>query len=97
MQLGQRLQQWWERVRGLDEEPATASRPEPRAIRRKPAARAIRPLSSLPASGDLQFSVEGEPAGLDGRQASLGAVGFDPYASDGGYRKPRGWDDVHRK
>jgi hypothetical protein len=95
--LGTRLSQWWERVRGRDEEPPTAAPTRSPPARKPQAARAIRPLQPGTASGELKLSVDGEPDGATMGESRPGAAGFDPYSSDGGYGKPRGWDDVHRK
>jgi hypothetical protein len=97
MALGTRLTQWWERVRGRDEEPATAAPTRNPAGLKPQAARAIRPLKAGTTSGELKLSVDGEPDGAATGRSRPGAAGFDPYSSDGGYGTPRGWDDVHRK
>jgi hypothetical protein len=44
----------------------------------------------------LKLSVAGKPT-QGGRRPGYGEAGFDPYSNTGGYRKPRGWDDVRRK
>jgi hypothetical protein len=97
MALGTRLTQWWERVRGRDEEPATAASTRIPADHKPQAARAIRPLKAGAASGELKLSVDGEADDATTGRSRPGAAGFDPYSSDGGYGKPRGWDDIHRK
>jgi hypothetical protein len=47
--------------------------------------------------GTLKLSVESKPQQPAPAKSRVKEAGFDPYASTGGYRKPRGWDDVPRK
>jgi hypothetical protein len=66
-----------------------------KGISRDPSgARAIDSLDP-PAKGELRLTVEGPVVEQDG--AGPRRAGFDPYSSDGGYAKPRSWDDVSRK
>jgi hypothetical protein len=94
--LGNRLQRWWNRVRGY--EPPTA-RPVkiPEGKQSVPtAARPLDPVAGTDSGETLKLSVEGEPT-QDGRKPRPGEEGFDPYANSAGYNKPRGWDAVTRK
>jgi len=102
MDLGERFGKLWERLLGREYQEPTATPPPParrrnqrKGIARDPAgARAIDSIDP-PAKSELRLTVEGpvdEPGG-DGRRRA----GFDPYASDGGFAKPRSWDDVSRK
>ena len=96
MDLGNRLQRWWDRVRGYE---PPAARPVDHAARRKaatPAAQPIRPVAGTEPGESLKLSVEGKPT-QGSRKPGHGGAGFDPYSSTGGYGKPRGWDDVPRK
>lgn len=95
MELGERLIRWWERVRGRDEEPATAPRIVQPVVRKPQGARPIHPLNGRWPAGELKLAVDSAPDGATARRP--GKRGFDPYSSDGGYAKPRGWDDVTRK
>jgi hypothetical protein len=45
-----------------------------------------------PAGGTGGLELESQPPPK--KPARIGAVGFDPYASDGGYAKPGTWDRV---
>lgn len=90
MPLGGRLQRWWERLRGRDE-------PVAARVKRHPVAG--RPLGKVPPTtpgGELKLSVEDESTAPASGQRGR-ATGFDPYASDGGYAKPRAWERVNRK
>ena len=95
MELGERLNRWWDRVRGRDEEPATAY-PKPRSASEHavPETPAVKTPS---ASDELKLSVEGKANGAPRQKSHTGTAGFDPYSSDAGYSKPHGWEDVSRK
>ena len=96
MDLGNRLQRWWDRVRGYE---PPAAKPVDHAVRKKAISSATRPIRAVAGAepGDsLKLSVEGKPT-QSRRKAGYGEAGFDPYANSGGYGKPRGWDDVQRK
>lgn len=104
MELGERFGKLWERLLGREYQEPTATPPPParrgtqrKGIARAPAgARAIDPIEPIEAAkGALRLKVEGRVDETDGggRRRS----GFDPYSSDGGFAKPRSWDDVGRK
>ena len=94
MDLGNRLQRWWDRVRGYEPPAAKPVRPAAGKDADPAAARTIRPLAETEAGESLKLSVGETPARRPRRR---GQSGFDPYANSAGYRKPRGWDDVQRK
>jgi hypothetical protein len=101
MDLGERFGKLWERLLGRGYEEPTATPPPPvrrrnqrKGITRDPAG--ARTIDSIdPPRGELKLTVEGPVNAPDesGRQGS----GFDPYSSDGGFAKPRSWEDVGRK
>jgi hypothetical protein len=94
--LGNRLQRWWDRVRGYE---PPAARPVSKAEDKRTvpaAASALSPVAGTDGGESLKLSVEGKPT-QDGRRSRHGEAGFDPYANSGGYNKPRGWDVVTRK
>jgi hypothetical protein len=102
LDLGEKFGRLLERLLGREYQEPTAAPPPParrsnqrKGIARDPAgARAIDSIDP-PARGELRLTVEGpvdEPDGAGRRRA-----GFDPYSSDGGFAKPRSWDDVPRK
>ncbi|MEY2921264.1 MAG: hypothetical protein RL261_2569 [Pseudomonadota bacterium] len=95
MELGERLIRWWDRVRGRDEEPPTAS-PEPRSAGEQ-AGREIRPVNAPSGSSEFKLSVEDTADGSPRPKSRVGTAGFDPYSSDAGFAKPHGWDDVSHK
>lgn len=96
MDLGNRLQRWWDRVRGY-EPPAAKPVDAPAPKKALPTAtRPVRPVVGTESGESLQLSVEGKPT-QGGRKRGHGKAGFDPYSNTGGYGKPRGWDDVPRK
>ncbi len=95
MDLGDRLQQWWDRVRGC-EQPA-ASPQSPSSGAGSAGARSVRPVMGQGPSGPLMLSVENKPRPAGPTRARFKEAGFNPYENTGGYRKPRGWDDVQRK
>ena len=97
MDLGNRLQRWWDSVRGY--EPPTAQPAKP-AAQKNAGPTGARPLATVSADspdGTLKFSVEGGPQGPAPSSSRFQDTGFDPYESTGRYEKPRGWDDVQRK
>jgi hypothetical protein len=73
-----RLHDWWQRLAGA---PAQTEAP-PRAATPRPKPR--------PASEGLAL-VDDLPTR---RPSRVGAVGFDPYASDAGFASPHSWDRV---
>jgi hypothetical protein len=100
MDLGERFGKLWGRLRGRGYEEPTATPPQP--VRRRNQRKGIasdpsgaQAIDSIdPPGRELKLTVEGpvdEPGG--GRPRD----GFDPYSSDGGFAKPRSWDDVSRK
>ncbi len=102
MELGGKFGKLWQRLLGGGYQEPTATPPLPvrRSNQRKGIARdpsAARSIDSIdpPAKGELRLTVEGPVDESDeaGRQRG----GFDPYSSDGGFAKPRSWDDVSRK
>jgi hypothetical protein len=94
--LGNRLQRWWDRVRGY-EPPAARPVSKAKDTRSVPAAASpLSPVDGTDGGESLKLSVEGKPT-QGGRKRRYGGAGFDPYANSGGYNKPRGWDDVPRK
>jgi hypothetical protein len=102
MDLGGRFGKLWERLLGREYHEPTAAPPPPvrRSNQRKGIARdptGARAIDSIdpPAKGELRLTVEGlvDEADPTGRQHA----GFDPYSSDGGFAKPRSWEDVPRK
>jgi hypothetical protein len=54
-------------------------------------------VRSRDAGDEGKWSIEGSPDGAVKRNLRGVQPGFDPYSSDGGYAKPRGWDDVQHK
>jgi hypothetical protein len=99
MDLGARFGRLWQRLLGREHQPPTAPPPARRRNQRKRIARApdgARAVDSIdPPKGGLQLTVE-DPADKPEAGARHGA-GFDPYSSDGGFARPRSWDDVSRK
>jgi hypothetical protein len=95
MDLGDRLQRWWDRVRGYEPPAARTVDPPPGNAAKPAAARQISSLAGADAGETLKLSVDGKPA--QGTAPRRGEAGFDPYANSAGYRKPRGWDNVPRK
>jgi len=102
MDLGERFGKLWERLRGRDYQEPTATPPPPvrrrnqrKGIARDPAG--ARPIDSIepPAKTELRLTVEGPVDEPD--EDERARAGFDPYSSDGGFAKPRSWDDVSRK
>ena len=96
MDLGDRLQRWWDRVRGY--EPPTA-RPVTRPARQTAGPAAARPISALEGMAEdepLRLSVAEQPPEPD-RPQGPGEAGYDPYSNAAGHRKPRGWDNAPRK
>jgi hypothetical protein len=93
--LGDRLQRWWDRVRGYEQATATARN---RALAAGPAgARAVRAVTGNGPDGTLNLAVESKPLAAPPTRARSREAGFNPYESTGAYQKPRGWDDVPRK
>jgi hypothetical protein len=102
MDLGEKFGKLWERLRGREYHEPTATPPPParRRNQRKgiaPDPAGARAIDSIdpPAKGELRLTVEGPVDEPD--EAGPRRAGFDPYSSDGGYAKPRSWDDVPRK
>jgi hypothetical protein len=94
--LADRLQRWWDRVRGY-EPPAAKPVNIPAKKRSAPAAaRVLNPVAGTESSESLKLSVEGKST-QGARRPRRGEAGFDPYANSGGYNKPRGWDAAPRK
>jgi hypothetical protein len=94
--LGNRLQRWWNRVRGY-EPPAARPVNVPEGKRSVPAAaRQVTPVAGTEPGESLKLSAEGKPT-QDERKPRHGGAGFDPYSNSAGYNKPRGWDAVKRK
>jgi hypothetical protein len=101
LDLGERFGRLWGRLLGRGYEEPTATPPPPvrrrnqrKGIAQDPAgARAVDSIA--PPDGELKLTVEGpvNAPGENGRQNS----GFDPYSSDGGFARPRSWEDVSRK
>jgi hypothetical protein len=81
-----RVGDWWRRLLGRPAKPTASSRPA--TPRRSPAAAPKTPAPAEP--GELTLA-EGPPAR---KKPRVGAAGFDPYSTDGGYAKPGGWDRV---
>lgn len=96
MDLGNRLQRWWDRVRGHEPRAATSVDPPERKIAVPSATGPIRPVAGTEPGESLKLSVEGKPT-QDERKPHHGEAGFDPYSNSAGYNKPRGWDAVRRK
>jgi hypothetical protein len=102
MDLGNKFGRLWERLLGRDYQEPTATPPPPerrrnqrKGIARDPAgARAIDSIDP-PTKGELRLTVEGPVDELD--EAGRRRAGVDPYSSDGGFAKPRSWDDVPGK
>jgi hypothetical protein len=102
MDLGGKFGKLWERLLGREYLEPTAAPPPPvrRSNQRKGIARdpsGARAIDSIdpPANGELRLTVEGPVDEPD--DAGRRGAGFDPRSSDGGYAKPRSWDDVSRK
>jgi hypothetical protein len=93
--LGDRLQQWWDRARGYEQATAKPVNPSPRPV--PVSARPVGTVAGDAEDGTLQLSVESKPQAPAPAKSRIKEAGFNPYASTGGYRKPRGWDDVPRK
>lgn len=99
MTLADRLQQWWDRIRG-HEPPVVAAPRTTSAPQAQDAAADAPPRNAVAeaAPGEpLQLSVEGQPTRTPRRQRRYGEAGFNPYSSTAGYGKRRNWDDVPRK
>jgi hypothetical protein len=95
MDLGDRLQRWWDRVRGYE---PPAAKPVNRAVGtivRPVAARPVREIAGSAEGASLKLSVSDKPTEQPSRRH--GEAGFDPYANSAGYHKPGGWDEVQRK
>lgn len=76
-------QDWWDRLLGRD-------RPEPPSAR--PPVKPREPEE--PKSADtLELAETPDRA----RPSKRGGGGFDPYANDAGFSKPRGWERVDRE
>ena len=60
-------------------------------------ARPVRAVVGDGQDGTLKLSVESRSQQPAPAKSRVKEAGFDPYESTGGYRKPRGWDDVPRK
>ena len=95
MELGKRLRRWWHRVRGRDDEPATAS--PIKGAAGEHAMPGIRPVKTAPASDELKLAAEGTPGDDPAHKSHPATAGFDPYSSDAGYAKPRGWEEIQHK
>jgi hypothetical protein len=94
--LGNRLQRWWDRVRGYEPPAAKPVDPSARKKALSSATRPIRAVAEAEPGESLKLSVEGKRT-QGSRKRGYGEAGFDPYSNTGGYGKPRGWDDVPRK
>lgn len=76
-----RLRDWWDRLRGADDEPPhAAGRPK----------RPVQPSSPAQSSDGLQLA-EAPGAARPSRQ---GEAGFDPYGNDAGFAKPHSWERI---
>jgi hypothetical protein len=75
------LVRWWGRLTGR--KPATATAAP------SPAKPQVKTATAGP--GELELAERPPPK----KPSRLGAAGFDPYASDGGYAKPGTWDRVN--
>jgi hypothetical protein len=93
--LGDRLQRWWDRVRGYEQ--ATAKSLDQSSAAGPVGARPVGTVVGDGQDGTLKLSVESKPQPPGPAKSRVKEAGFDPYESTGGYRKPRGWDDVPRK
>jgi len=93
--LGDRLQRWWDRARGYEQATAKPVSPSPGPV--PVGARPVGEVAGDGEDGTLKLSVESKPQQPAPAKSRVKEAGFDPYASTGGYRKPRGWDDVPRK
>lgn len=95
MDLGDRLQRWWDRVRGYEQATAT-----PLSHSRGQGPAGARPVGAIMGDGPdgtLKLSVERKPQQPAPAKSRFKDAGFNPYENTGGYRKPRGWDDIPRK
>jgi len=93
--LGDRLQRWWDRIRGYEQ---TTAKSRNRALDAGPAgARPVRAVMGDGPDSTLQLAAESKPLAAPPTKARSKAAGFNPYESTGAYQKPRGWDDVPRK
>jgi hypothetical protein len=97
MDLGKRLQHWWDIVRGYEAPTAQPAKHAAQKTAGPTGARSIHTVNADDPDGPLRFSVEGGPQGKASSGSRRRDAGFDPYESTGRYKKPRGWDDVHRK
>jgi len=79
-----RLRDWWARRFGRDEPSRTAATPVKRPVTPPP-------VNS--SNGTLELA--DPPAKRKPSRAA--SAGFDPYANDAGYSKPRGWERVERE
>ena len=95
MVLGDRLQRWWDRVRGYEQ---AAAKPLTTSPRVGPlGARPVRTVMGNAPDGSMKLSVESKRPQDGPTRARVRDAGFNPYENTGGYRKPRGWDGVQRK
>ena len=95
MDLGDRLQRWWDRVRGYEQ---PAAKPLNHSPGSGPVgARPVRTVMGDAPGGSLKLSVESKPRHGGPTRAHVREAGFNPYENTGGFRKPRGWDNVQRK
>jgi hypothetical protein len=80
------LARWWQRLTGRDSPANSApARPTPQP---RPAAGSPKTPAAKPEGLELADTPQPKKPGR------VGAAGFDPYSSDGGYAKPGTWDRV---
>jgi hypothetical protein len=85
-----RLERWWQRLVGRPE-PVDSHQSKTRHVTPGDAHKPGTPTTKRPAApGELTIA-DDKPAKQKERS---GRAGFDPYSSDAGYSKSRGWDRV---
>jgi hypothetical protein len=94
MGIGDRWLRWWDRFTHGEAEQAhdrvAAGRKETRA-----APESARPVGKVPTGPDGELKLSIDPGNRPiSKRKKVGSAGFDPYANDAGYEKPRNWDDV---
>jgi hypothetical protein len=81
------LGRWWRKLTGRTS--TTAPAPDHRPARPEVSPRSQGKPSPTEPRG---LELAGQPPPK--KPSRVGAAGFDPYSSDGGYAKPGGWDRV---
>ena len=97
MRIGDRWQRWWDRL--THGEPAQARGAAARVtgdgmgLRAAPAS--ARPVGNVPTAPDGELKLSVDPGkGSTQQRRKVHTAGFDPYANDAGYEKPKNWDEV---